>query len=63
MALDAALPGTGAEDLSAYPPEETWDHVESLDPAAWPKRVRRTHRLAPTPGFTCEAKCLSLTPI
>jgi anaerobic selenocysteine-containing dehydrogenase len=57
MALDAAPPGTGAEGLSAYPPEETWDHVESLDPAAWPKRVRRTHRLVPTTCFNCEANC------
>ncbi len=57
MALDAAPPGTGAEGLSAYPPEETWDHVESLDPAAWPKRVRRAHRLVPTTCFNCEANC------
>ena len=57
MALDAAPPGRGAEGLSAYPPEETWDHVESLDPAAWPNRVRRAHRLVPTTCFNCEANC------
>ena len=43
--------------LSSYPPEETWDHVESLDAAAWPTKVRRAHRLVPTTCFNCEANC------
>ena len=45
------------ETLSAYPPEGSWDHVESLDPAAWPTKVRRSHRLVPTTCFNCEANC------
>jgi hypothetical protein len=45
------------DTLSSYPPEESWDHVESLDPAAWPTKVRRAHRLVPTTCFNCEANC------
>src|SRR3990167_4175390 len=43
--------------LASYPPVERWDDWEELDPAAWPRHVRRRYALIPTICFNCEAGC------
>lgn len=43
--------------LSPSPPVERWDDWVELDPAAWPRRVKRHYQLIPTICFNCESAC------
>ncbi|MCC7014167.1 MAG: molybdopterin-dependent oxidoreductase [Planctomycetes bacterium] len=43
--------------IENFPRPETWDHVELLDPRAWPRRESKSYMLVPTTCFNCEAAC------